>query len=76
MSAKPIIIAVDAIESIFEKTKEQYLTQFEYYDLEDEFKLSLPENSVAIQMKYTSSMYHVRNSFEEIMQFLQGETDG
>lgn len=78
LSDRPLIIAIDAIESIFYKTKDEYMAQWANYDISTEdgkmFE-EAPEICTVIQTKNSSS-YNVRNSIEEIIEFIKGTNNG
>ncbi len=68
-SGQTLIVAIDAIESIYEKG-------FEYFSKEEipeDFDFIQP--ATVINLK-TNGKYYIRNSLEEVVEFLKGENNG
>jgi hypothetical protein len=78
LSDRPLIIAIDSIESIFYKTKQEYMNQWANYNVSEEDEKMFgeaPEICTVIQTKNSGS-YNVRNSLEEIIEFIKGTNNG
>ena len=63
---------------MFEKTKTEYMTQWENFEIpEDEQEMfeAAPEKCTMIQTK-TGGTYYIRNTIDDIVEFIKGTNNG